>query len=232
MKGLSRRAATALDTDEIESADVRPAQIARLQQVSGEVIDAIGEVFAGTDLPSDQGLVTEVLQARRAVTEAWERARGNFIEIGRALNRLYDRLRAPEERAALKRGFDKLFPLSEPIAFQFRAVARMIDTGRLPIEVCPGSYSAAYQLSLLPPEDFEEAKRRGMIGRNTTRAAVIAFRKERATRPMTLNIEGLLAERRRIQEARRRMLQELLRMRRRSTEIARILDGAPEGGGS
>jgi hypothetical protein len=177
-------------------------------------------------------LVTEVLQARRAVTEAWEKARGNFIEIGRALNRLYDRLRTPEERAALKRGFDKLFPLSEPIAFQFRAVARMIDTGRLPIEVCPGSYSAAYQLSLLPPEDFEEAKRRGLIGRNTTRAAVIAFRKERATRPMTLNIEGLFAERRRIQEARRRMLQELLRMRRRSTEIARILDGAPEGGGS
>ena len=106
----------------------------------------------------------------------------------------------------------------------------MIDSGRLPVDACPGSYSAAYQIALLRPEEFEEAQRLGLISRNTTRAAVIAFRKERELNPpMTVSIEGLMAERRRIQETRRRMLEELVRMRRRSAEIARLLEAESSG---
>ena len=82
MKGVSRNTLRALDADAVETADLRPAQIARLQHVSGEVLDTIQEVFAGTSLPEDQGRVAEVLQARRAVTEAWDKARANFVEIG------------------------------------------------------------------------------------------------------------------------------------------------------
>ncbi len=232
MKGVSRNALLALKADMDLTADQRPAQIARLQHVSGEVLDTIVKVFAGTELPQDQELITEVLTARRAVAEAWDKARENFIEIGRALNHLHDKLRTPGERAALKRGFDKLFPLSEPIAFQFRAVARMIDTGRLSLDACPGSYSAAYQISLLSPEEFEEAQRRGLISKTTTRAAVIAFRKERSRSSMTVSFEGLLAEKRRLQEARRRMLEELVRMRRRSGEIARLLEDERKSNGA
>ena len=233
MRGVSKNALAALDSDEVvETADLRPVQIAQLQHVSGDLMDAISKVFAGTDLPKDQGMISEVLTARRAVTEAWGKARANFIEIGRALNALDAKLRTKGERAALKRGFDKIFPLSEPIAFQFRAVAKLIDSGRLSMEQCPSSYSAAYQIALLKPEEFEEARRRGLISQNTTRAAVIAFRKSRSRLDITVNIEGLMAERRRIQEARRRMLEELVRMRRRSAEIARLLEGESEGSGT
>ena len=104
MKGVSRNALRALEADGVETADLRPAQIARLQHVSGEVLDTIQEVFAGTSLPEDQGRVGEVLQARRAVNEAWDKARANFVEIGRALNALDARLVSKEERAALRRG--------------------------------------------------------------------------------------------------------------------------------
>jgi hypothetical protein len=225
LKGVSRNALRALEADEVETADLRPAQIARLQHVSGEVLDTIQEVFAGTSLPEDQGRVGEVLQARRAVNEAWDKARANFVEIGRALNALDARLVSKEERAALRRGFDRLFPLSESIAYQFRAVAKLIDSGRLPLDECPGSYSAAYQIALLKPEEFDEARRRGLIGQGTTRAAIIAFRKGRCLAPtMTVNIEALLAEQRRLQETERRLLDELDRVRGRAVEIARLLD--------
>ena len=80
----------------------------------------------------------------------------------------------------------------------------------------------------MKPDEFEEARRRGLIGQGTTRAAVIAFRKGRGLAPtMTVNIEALMAEQRRLQETERRLLDELDRVRGRAAEIARLLD---EGG--
>ena len=159
-----------LTTDEQPTADARPAQVDRLLHVSDDVMDTIQEVFAGTELLTDPAKLNAVLETRREVGAAWERAKSSFIEIGRALNRLDVHLRTKEERTALKAGFERLFPLSEPIASQFRKVAEMIDSGRVSADACPGSYSAAYQLALLEPKELETAQSRGLVAPTTSRS--------------------------------------------------------------
>jgi hypothetical protein len=132
-------------------------------------------------------------------------------------------LRTKEERAALKAGFSRLFPVSEPIASQFRRVAAMIDSGRVPIDACPASYSAAYQLALLPPDGLAAAKEHGLIAPNTSRATLIAFRRSLTMQKPTVDFAALMAEQRRILATRRRLLEELIQLRRRSKEISETL---------
>jgi hypothetical protein len=166
-----------------------------------------------------------VLDARRAVGQAWGKIGQSAVEIGRALNSLDAKLHTREERLKLKGGFEKLFPFSDPIASQFRRVAEAVDVGRFTVADLPSSYSAAYQLALLANEELDEARRRGLIAPHTTRAAIIAFRKERAsTKLVQVDVKALLAERRRLKEQRRRLLQQLLAIRRRDREICELLD--------
>jgi hypothetical protein len=228
MKGVSLAKLHSLTSDEDQpTADTRPAEIDKLLHVSGDLMDTINEVFAGTDVLADQAAVTAILETRREVETAWGRAKTAFIEVGRSLNRLDVRLPTREGRAALKAGFERLFPLSEPVASQFRRVAEMIDSGRVPVEACPGSYSAAYQLALLEPRELEAARSKGLVSANTSRSALIAFRKERSISVPQVDISGLLAEQRRLRATRRRLLEELLRTRKRFAEIARLLQETP-----
>jgi len=214
-----------LGTDLPATADTRPAQLDRVMTVTGEEIDTIKVVFAGTRVAEDESLVRVVLETRRTVGQAWERAGRSFLEIGRALNYLDNTLHTREEKARLKVGFEKLFPFSDPVASQFRRVAQMVDDGRVPEDALPGSYSAAYQLALLPPEDFQEALRQGLVSPNTSRAKIIAFRRERShAGRVQVDLKSLQAEQRRLREKRRHMLEELVGMRRRYGEIARLLE--------
>ncbi len=225
---LSLNRLRTLTTDEQPAADTRPAQVEKLLHVSTDLMETIQQVFAGTDLLNDQARLTAVLETRREVEAAWGRAKASFIEIGRALNRLDGQMRAREERAALKAGFERLFPLSEPIASQFRKVADMIDSGRVSAEACPGSYSAAYQLALLDPHELETAQLQGLVAPTTSRSALIAFRREQQTGTGTkVDVPALLGELRRLRAARRRMLEELVGIRRRAGEIVRLLKDEP-----
>jgi len=213
-----------LTTDEQPTADARPAQVDRLLHVSDDVMDTIQEVFAGTELLTDPAKLNAVLETRREVGAAWERAKSSFIEIGRALNRLDVHLRTKEERTALKAGFERLFPLSEPIASQFRKVAEMIDSGRVSADACPGSYSAAYQLALLEPKELETAQSRGLVAPTTSRSVLIAFRREQlSASQVKIDVPALLGELRRLRARRKRMLDEMIKMRRRAMEIVQLL---------
>ncbi len=226
-RGVSRKALDAIDLDADASltADRRPLVIDQMMVVPGELIDTIRDVFAGTRVPEDDDLVGAVLDTRRAVRQAWGRAGEATVEIGRALNALDTKLHRREERAQLKAGFERIFPFSDPIASQFRRVAEAVDSGRFSVADLPGSYSAAYQLALLANDELDEARRRGLIAPHTTRAAVLAFRRERAaTRADRFDIKGLLAERRRLRDQRRELLQQLLIIRRRDREIGQLLD--------
>ena len=50
---LSKRALEALTSDQAPPQDKRPAELARLTTVTGDVMDALQEVFAGTALFSN-----------------------------------------------------------------------------------------------------------------------------------------------------------------------------------
>ena len=226
-RGVTRKALDAIDFghDAAVLADSRPAQLDKLTVISGEVIDTIKEVFSGTRVPNDNALMEAVIDARRAVGQAWGRIGHSAVEIGRALNSLDAKLHTREERLRLKAGFERLFPFSDPIASQFRRVAEAVDGGRFTVADLPSSYSAAYQLALLANEELDEAKRRGLVAPHTTRAAVLAFRKERASiRSVQVDVKALLAERRRLKEQRRQLLQQLLAIRRRDREIRELIN--------
>ena len=226
-RGVTRKALDAIDLghDATVPADSRPAQLDKLTVISGEVIDTIKEVFSGTRVPNDNALMEAVIDARRSVGQAWGRIGHSAVEIGRALNSLDAKLHTREERLRLKVGFERLFPFSDPIASQFRRVAEAVDGGRFTVADLPSSYSAAYQLALLANEELDEARRRGLVAPHTTRAAVLAFRKERASiRLVQVDVKALLAERRRLKEQRRQLLQQLLAIRRRDREIRQLID--------
>lgn len=220
----SKRLLAALDTDEAPPADTRPVEFERLVTIGADVVEAVREVFAGTALSEDEAMVRAVVETRHEVEHAWNRAKYSFIAIGRALNRLDAMMRTRAERAALKAGFERLFPLSEPIASQFRRVAEAIDSGRLPEKQCPASYSAAYQLALLAPGELDAARGRGLVAPTTSRSALIAFRREIAASSVAqVDVAGLLAERRRIDARLVRLRDEIEGLKVRRDEIARVL---------
>lgn len=227
----SRRLLEALDTDEAPPADLRPAELDRLVTISADVVETIREVFAGTSVAEDDTLVHAVIETRHEVDHAWSNAKQSFIQIGRSLNRLDGMMRTRAERQALKAGFERLFPLSESIASQFRAIAAAIDSGRLPQDACPASYSAAYQAALLEPHELDAARARGLIAPTTSRAALIAFRKQLVAPCLAqVDVASLQAEARRIDAKLDRLAEEQRTLKVRRAEIARLLDtGKPEG---
>ena len=78
---LSQRRFAALDSDEQQPVDTRPAALDRLITVPGDVMDALSDVFAGTGLLDDQARVAKVLEARREVEASW--TRGQVLYRGR-----------------------------------------------------------------------------------------------------------------------------------------------------
>lgn len=232
---LSQRRFAALDSDEQQPVDTRPAALDRLITVPGDVMDALSNVFAGTSLLDDQARVAKVLEARREVEASWARAAKSFIEAGKALLRLDEALTSPAEKAALKTGCERLFPFSDPIASQLRAVARAVEAGLLTPDTCPASYSVAYQFCVMEEGEFAEAKRRGLVSPSISRAAIIAFRREHAqvVRASTqIDEAGLRAESQRIDTRIARLREEIEVLEARRAEIAQVLAVEPNAGSS
>ncbi|MDO9713069.1 hypothetical protein, partial [Paracraurococcus lichenis] len=220
----SKRLLAALDTDEAPPADLRPVEFGRLVAAGAGMIETVREVFAGTTLLDDESRVRAIVETRHEVEHAWNSAKASFIQIGRALNRLDGMMRTRIERQALKAGFERLFPLSESVANQFRAVAAAIDDGRLPEDACPASYSAAYQVALLEPHELEAAWTRGLVTPTTSRSALIAFRKQLASPNFAqVDVAALQAEARRIDARLERMAAERHTLEARRAEIKRLL---------
>jgi hypothetical protein len=228
MKGLSRRALQSVDVDTDLPAvvDKREEDIKVLTRVDEGVYETLNEVFAGTGLMADQRKVKLLLKLRTDVAVAWNQTRDAFIEIGRALNDV-DRELDPVERDRFKAGFRQLFPFSETVASQFRAIARAVDDGHLPREAVPGSYGAAYQMALLTPGQREIARARGLIRPNVSRDTLIEFRREVTavhSRSRGLDPTRMQAELARLERQKRKALLDLVALRRRIQEIKALLD--------
>ena len=232
MKGLSRRALQAVDVDADLPVvvDKREEDIKVLTRVDEGVYKTLNEVFAGTGLMADQRKVKLLLKLRTDVAVAWGQTRDAFIEIGRALNDV-DRELDPVERDRFKAGFRQLFPFSETVASQFRAIARAVDDGHLPREAVPGSYGAAYQMALLTPGQREVAQARGLIRPNVSRDTLIEFRREVTavqSRSRGLDPTRMQTELERLERQKRKALSDLVALRRRIHEIRVLLDGTAQ----
>jgi hypothetical protein len=221
---MSKRAIAALTSDETtDPLDERPQALAQVTAVSGDLMDTIQEVFAGTPLAADQERIAALLSTRGEIQQAWGAAAKGFVTAGRRLLELDELLRTEQEREALKAGCERLFPFSKSVGSKLRAVARAVDGGVLSLETCPASYVAAYEITLLEPPELEDARRRGLIAPRTTRAALIAFRRENAITAMQhIDIGALLAEQRRIQRRLSHIEEERRALEARLAAIVRV----------
>lgn len=236
MKGLSRSALRKVDADlalpEGTIPDKRAEDIKALTVVDESVYATLREVFEGTNLLADQRKIKMLLKLRTDVAVAWNQTRDAFIEIGRALNDV-DREFDLVERDRFRIGFRRLFPFSETVASQFRVISRAVDDGHLPRELVPGSYGAAYQMALLTPAQREIARERGMIRPDVSRDALIEFRREivavQPCDPRGIDTTKLRAELARLDRQRRKVINDLLTMRRRMREIRWLINSTALG---
>lgn len=156
--------------------DPRSVELESRDVVQASFADAVHEVFAGTDFLHQQAKVNQLVRVRAEVDEHWMGMRDRFLSIGRALLDL-EKILTQLEVERLRAGMEKLFPFSASVASQLKQVARSVREGRLNVADCPGSYSAAYQLTRLNAEQFQQAQEQGLVRPDVTRASLLSFRK-------------------------------------------------------
>ena len=207
------------DPDEEETAVDRRSEGLRQFAIEDSVsLEALKDVFAGTDLIADKGKVQFVLELRGEVRRHWGAARDSFLAIGRALVAAEARL-SKLEYERLRAGMDRLFPFGDAVASQLRRVARAVDEKRIPEGACPGSYATAYQIAVLKPDELELAIARGLVRQDVTRKEIISFRNEIKRISTRTNWNPTETERDRLRAKEQVLLAELEELRRRLKEI-------------
>lgn len=127
------------------------------------------------DLRNSMIPCTNVEEYSAEIGKLWDHARQSFLIIGRYLNQAKDRLQHGE----FLRLIERELPFGRGHAFQLRAVATMVDTGKVLEEELPSSPSIAYELSKLEPIEIEDARQQGLLRANTTRAQIREWRREK-----------------------------------------------------
>ena len=239
MSGANKRSRGALRgflldaevADESEIVDARASALVALGEADAEVLDTIGMVFAGTALPGDAARVSRLLRVRAEIHKEWRDARDSFLAIGRALLSL-DEILTRAELARLRQGSEKLFPFSDATATQLRQIARAVKSGRLPYDLCPGSYGTAYQITLLNDRQLRIARARGLVRPDVTRREIVSLRRELAEAagisPNRIDRAALREERHRLGERRQRLAAELAAVELRLHQLDDLLGDAAE----
>jgi hypothetical protein len=214
---------------EAEPVDARATALVALGEADAEVLDTIGSIFAGTALPEDPARISRLLRVRAEIHKEWRDARDSFLAIGRALLSL-DEILTRAELARLRQGSERLLPFSDATATQLRQIARAVESGRLPYDLCPGSYGTAYQITLLNDRQLRIARTRGLVRPDVTRREILALRREldaEATPPGRVDRAALRAERERLAERRKTLAAELAALDLRLGQLDELLDTAP-----
>ena len=220
-----------LEAETVEPADARAGALVALGREDAEVLETIRGVFAGTALPGDPARVSRLLAVRAEIHKEWRDARDSFLAIGRALLSLEELLSAAELRR-LRQSSERLLPFSDATATQLRQIARAVASGRLPYELCPGSYGTAYQITLLSDGQLQAAQARGLLRPDVTRREILLLRRElsaeEAPPPGRLDRAALREERHRLAERRERLAGELAAVDLRLRQLDDLLgEGGP-----
>ncbi len=208
--------------------DPRAAELQLLGSEDPVTLAAIREIFVGTELPNDQEKVRRLLRVRSEIHKEWSDARDSFLAIGRALLSLEHEL-TKAEFARLRQSSERLFPFSDATATQLRQIARAVDSGRIPLEACPGSYGTAYQITLLTETQMRVARERGLVRPDVTRREIVQLRREmqasgsEAIGCGRVNSSRLRKERTQLVERRRHLAEELDAVDRRIAQLDVLL---------
>lgn len=216
------------DDDAPQPTDARAETLTSQIVVDGDVVDVIRDIFDGTAVLEDEIKVSRILAARTEINESWGQARDAFLSIGRALLDLENVL-SKAEYLKLRSGSERLFPFSDATATQFRQIARAVETGKIPLEKCPGSYGTAYQITLLSDHQLQVAYERGLIRPDVTRKEIAFLRKELPKTSSDLprvDPTALRDERRRLMRKERQLNDELVSIQKRLSEIAELIGPA------
>jgi hypothetical protein len=220
---MSKRTVKLPDVDDEDVGDTKSQDVRRFAIEDPVSIDALKDVFAGTDLVTDQEKVRFVLELRGEVRRHWGAARDSFLAIGRALVAAEARL-SKLEYERLRAGMDRLFPFGDAVASQLRQVARAVDDNRIPEDSCPGSYATAYQIAVLKPNELEMAMARGLIRQDVTRKEIIPFRREIKHSSTRANWNPTETERDRLRAREQSLLADLEDVRRRLRDLDEEVD--------
>jgi hypothetical protein len=223
-----------LEDEPAEAPDTRAEALVALGHDDAEALDTIRHLFAGTALPGDAARVSRLLRVRAEIHKEWRDARDSFLAIGRALLSLEDIL-TKAEMQRLRQGSERLFPFSDATATQLRQIARAVESGRLPYDLCPGSYGTAYQITLLTDRQLRVARARGLVRPDVTRREIISLRRELAgvetdppvLAPNRIDRAALRDERHRLAERRQRLAAELAGVDLRLHQIDTLLSDDP-----
>ena len=211
--------------EDVTPPDSRSAELAEQVVVDPAVLEALREIFADTEVIENQDKIKQILDVRAEIHRNWTDARDAFLNIGRALLSLEATL-SKTEFQRLRTGNDRLFPFSDATATQFRQIARAVNSGRIPYDACPGSYGTAYQITLLDDDQLTIARDRGLLRADVTRREISLLRNEtRGSFSSTgrLDRSQLQDEKRRLQKREQQLNSELDTLRRRLSELERLL---------
>ncbi|NPD69845.1 hypothetical protein HN018_22125 (plasmid) [Lichenicola cladoniae] len=212
--------------EDVQPVDKRSSELEEQILIDPAVLEALREVFLGTNVIEDESKIRRILDVRAEILRSWSEARDSFISIGRALISLEETL-SKTEFQRLRSGSERVFPFSEATATQFRQIARAVDNGRLPYEACPGSYGTAYQITLLDDEQLAIARDRGLLRADVTRREITLLRQEtrdKSLLPGRVNKSLLQEERKRLKRREQQISEELETILRRLKELSRLLD--------
>jgi hypothetical protein len=217
------------------SADPRKIrEAAALAVVDGDAAEFlpadIDPRFSRYGTRDQQALVNEICRL-------WQRTQEQFLEIGQSLiaaremiETATDKSLMPRERRVYAEAewskFLAKLPFTQPIATQLERVARALDSGKLLPAELPSTYSAAYQLTTLSPDELDLARQQSdIVGPSATRARIVEFKRRlRETRvdggipilvrrkKLVIAIERLRVEQERLHTERERLCAELQRI--------------------
>ncbi|MBS0961343.1 hypothetical protein JK168_12275 [Acetobacter thailandicus] len=208
-----------------EPADTRSQMLTSQVVVEADVIDIIRDIFDGTPVVTNDEKISRILSVRAEIRQNWGQARDAFLAIGRALLDL-ETVLSKAEYMRLRSGSERLFPFSDATATQLRHIAEAVDTGKIPLELCPGSYGTAYQITLLDENQLNIARERGLIRPDVTRREILQLRKE-IQKPY--HIDGKLdsktinSELKKLERQEKKLENELTKVRQRMKEITHIM---------
>ncbi|MGQ9368778.1 DUF3102 domain-containing protein [Azospirillum sp. ST 5-10] len=145
----------------------------------------------------------------------WNESHERFVLIGQYLEQAKRKL----PHGGFIAMIEERLPFGRGVAHKLMAAARAIESGLVPREIAPPSYSLVYEIGTLDEAERAEALAAGIIRPDMRRAELVAFkRRRRAAR--TPDRPALEAER-------ERLLAERARIDARLAEIAALVAAVP-----
>lgn len=140
---------------------------------------AFNEKFSGMEISQEK--IHSVTILANTIRQEKTKQIDSVIAIGRAFCQT-EGVFSRDEWNLLMQYTQELFGMTKHTASMYRNVAKAIDSGLIPKEVCPPSFSTAYVLTTYNPRQLELAKKEGLITPELTRAEAVAFKKRHANR--------------------------------------------------